>query len=201
MYRTTEERLRIGFILDSRWFGMKENQGEKTKERTLHWLIDILIAEQVPYAIIGGVALQVHTSDPRTTVDIDVAILDRASIPVEALIKAGFRHTGSFEHSENWKSSEDIPVQFSADPEWVGVVERAETHSAFGKSIRFLTALDMVRAKMRAAIEPSRRKSKAHMDAVDIEILVEEHPEILEQLTDLERSLVERLTTRPGEGK
>ncbi len=184
-------------MLDSRWFGMKFNQGDKTKERTLHWLVDVLHAAQVPYAIIGGVALQVHTSDPRTTVDIDVAVPERDAIPAGALEAAGFRHSGSYEYTENWISPDDIAVQFSAGPEWADIVARAEPHEAFGKAMRFLTALDMVRAKLRSATEPARRKSKAHQDAVDVEILTEEHPELIGQLTEAERALVARLTARP----
>ncbi len=191
--------MRVGFILDSRWFGMKFNQGDKTKEQTLHLLIDILNTAQLPYAIIGGVALQVHSSDPRTTVDIDVALTDRGVVPEAALLAAGFLHTGSFEHTENWKSPEDIAVQFSAGARWRGIVERAEVHEAFGKPMRFLTALDLVRAKLLSATDPSRRRSKALIDAADVEILTEEHPEILAQLTEAERDLVSRLTTPPGQ--
>jgi hypothetical protein len=197
VYRTTEDRLRVGFMLDSRWFGMKFNQGDRSKEQTLHQLIDALIDEQVPYAIIGGVALQVHTSDPRTTVDIDVAVPERADIPVAALEARGFKHAGSFDFTENWKSPDDIAVQFSTGRDWPGVVARAEVHVAFGKPIRFLTALDLVRAKLAAATEPGRRKSKVHHDVGDIETLVEEHPELLDQLSEDERSLVDRLTRRP----
>jgi len=197
VYRTTEERLRVGFILDSRWFGMKFNQGDRSKEQTLHLLIDAFIDEQVPYAIIGGVALQAHTSDPRTTVDIDVAVPDRADIPVVALEARGFQRTGSFEFTENWKSPDEIAIQFSTGQTWAGVVARAEVHFAFGKPIRFLTAVDLVRAKLAAATEPGRRKSKAHQDAVDIEVVLEEHPEILDHLTADERDLIDRLTRRP----
>ncbi len=199
MFQTTEERLRVGFILDNWWFGMKENHADKSKERTLHQLVDVLNSTRVPYAIIGGVALQVYSSDPRTTMDIDVAIPERSMIPVGALEAAGFRHTGSYDHSENFKSLDGIAVQFSAEPEWVGVVERAEEQVVFGKSMRFLTALDMVRAKLRSATEPSRRRSKALRDATDVATLTEEHPEILDQLTEPEKQLVERLTARPGE--
>lgn len=199
MFQTTEERLRVGFILDTWWFGMKEDQADKSKERTLHQLVDVLNSMRVPYAIIGGVALQVHSSDPRTTADIDVALPERSMIPVSALEAAGFQHTGSFDHAENFKSLDGIAVQFSAEPEWVGVVERAVEEMVFGKPMRFLTALDMVRAKLRSATEPSRRRSKALRDATDIATLTEEHPEILDQLTESERRLVERLTARPGD--
>lgn len=45
VYRTTEDRLRVGYLLDSRWFGMKFNQGDRTKEKTLDALIDAFIDE------------------------------------------------------------------------------------------------------------------------------------------------------------
>jgi hypothetical protein len=45
---------------------------------------------QVPYAVIGGIAFQVRSDDPRTTLDIDVAVVDRAQFlaDIDELIEA-----------------------------------------------------------------------------------------------------------------
>ena len=61
-------------------------------------------------------ALQIHQTEPRTTLDIDLAIPDRRSIPRAALAAAGFVETGRFPHSENWLGPESTPVQFTDDP-------------------------------------------------------------------------------------
>ena len=54
------------------------------------------------YALIGGVAVQLHSQEPRTTRDIDLAVKTYAEVPREALLRAGFEHTGRHAHSDNW---------------------------------------------------------------------------------------------------
>ena len=89
---------------------------DQTKQLALLALCRVLADEHVPYAIIGGLAVQVHLPDPRTTLDIDVAVIGRDTIPTETLKAAGFRFGQAFEHSENWTAKDGTPVQFSDDP-------------------------------------------------------------------------------------
>lgn len=186
-----EKRLRIGFLLDCRWFAMK-NLPERSKERTLQLLVEVLTAAEVPYAIIGGVALQVHSADPRTTVDIDVAVWDRSAIPADALRQKGFRYTGSFQFSENWLSADDIPVQFSSGPDWHNAILNSEPHDVNDRMVRVISPIDLLRAKIDASTDPARRPSKRHIDIGDAKMLIEEHPEIRGLLTVEECSLVDQ---------
>jgi hypothetical protein len=97
---------------------------ETTKKPTLLTLGRLLDESRIPYAIIGG--MQIHHPDPRTTLDIDLAVLSRSAIPSEALIAAGFRRTGSFEHSEkNWAATDGTPVRFTDAPMLAGAVSSA----------------------------------------------------------------------------
>ena len=56
-----------------------------TKEGALRQVISVLEAAHTAYALIGGVALQLHSEEPRTTLDIDLAVPRFSDIPVEAL--------------------------------------------------------------------------------------------------------------------
>jgi len=192
--REVEARLRIGFLLDARWFAMK-NMPERTKEPTLKLLVDLLQELEIPYAIIGGMALQAYVADPRTTVDIDVAVRE---VPLAALEAVGFKHTGSFEHSENYRSPDGIMVQFSPDAEWDDVIERAKYQDVLGRRIRFIAPVDLVRAKLRAASDLARRRSKRMQDATDIATLLEQHPELRGSLDDREKSEIDRLLSGLG---
>ncbi len=69
--------LELGFVLDARWYRLR-GEMEHTKGPALLALAHVFAEAGVPYAIIGGVALQVHQSEPRTTLDIDVAVIDMA---------------------------------------------------------------------------------------------------------------------------
>ena len=156
-----------------------------SKEKALRLVADLLDKESVAYALIGGVAVQLHSQEPRTTRDIDLAVKTYAEVPREALLRAGFEYTGRHAHSDNWLApgagSEKgrTPVQFSAEePALVGAVERARLIDVDGLRVRLVTTPDLVILKLAAAEEPKRRPSKREHDLGDILALIEEHPEI-----------------------
>ena len=138
------------------------------------------------YALIGGVAVQLHTSEPRSTLDIDLAVPTYADIPHQALLAAGFEHTGRHEHSDNWRAPGAAPlklrtaVQFSAEDEGIadavrhaGVVDLAD-----GVRLRVASVADLIVLKLAAAMEPARRPSKRVHDVADVLALLEAHPEL-----------------------
>ncbi|HYC92795.1 MAG TPA: hypothetical protein VEO54_26535 [Thermoanaerobaculia bacterium] len=129
---------------------------ETTKKPALAALVRVLDSANVSYAIIGGVAVQVHHPDPRTTLDIEVAVLSADAIPRDALIAAGFKSTGSFEHSENWVAENGTPVQFTDDPDLASAVRSAEEISLENVTLRVIRVLDLVRQKLRAGSDPAR---------------------------------------------
>lgn len=63
-----------------------------TKEQPLRSVIAVLEASGTSYAVIGGVAVQLYSREPRTTLDIDLAVARHDDIPRAALMKAGFVH-------------------------------------------------------------------------------------------------------------
>lgn len=65
--------LHTGFELDRRWHWLRGEMDE-TKKPALMLLARAFDDAGVSYAIIGGVAMQVHQDEPRTTLDIDVAL-------------------------------------------------------------------------------------------------------------------------------
>jgi hypothetical protein len=76
---TITRGLEAGFLLDRQWHLLR-GEMEGTKRPTLMLLARVLAEEGVPYAIIRGVALQVHQADPRTTLDIDLAVGDAQAL-------------------------------------------------------------------------------------------------------------------------
>ena len=165
---------------------------ESTKKPTLLALARIFEATQTPYAIIGGIALQVHSSDPRTTIDIDLAVLSREAIPREAMMAAGFRMTGVFEHSENWVSPDGTALQLTDDPLLADAVNAAEDVLLDDVSLRFMRVVDLLHAKLRAGSDPARRLSKRFQDLGDVIGLLESKPELEHELSPEERAILKR---------
>jgi hypothetical protein len=184
--------LETGFILDRQWHWMRSGM-EQSKKPELLAVCRALFQAGTPYALIGGLALQVHQEEPRTTVDIDLAVLDREAIPQEALESAGFQRTGRFEHSENWRGPEGTPVQFTDDPALAAAVARAEEIDLDGVPLRVIIPADLLHEKLRAAADPARRRSKRLQDFADAQGLLEAYPDLAAGLTAEERAALARL--------
>ena len=60
------------------------------KEKVLASLVEVLQSTGTPYAVIGGVAMQLYTEEPRTTADLDIALRSHDDLPREKLEAAGF---------------------------------------------------------------------------------------------------------------
>jgi hypothetical protein len=184
--------LEAGFLLDRQWHLLR-GEMERTKRPTLMLLARVLAEAGVPYAVIGGVALQIHQADPRTTLDIDIAVGAPDRIPRSRLERAGFRLTGRFAHSENWVGPDGVPVQFTEDPVLAEAVTRAEEIQLEGVQLRVLRRADLLHEKLRAAADPARRRSKRLQDLADVQALLEATPELAGQLTPAERALLDQL--------
>jgi hypothetical protein len=184
--RRMEEHLDIGFSLDRRWHLLR-GEMERSKKPTLLLLGRVLAEAEVKYAIIGGVALQIHQDEPRTTLDIDLAVLDRAAIPAARLLELGFRQTGTYPHSENWVGPEATPVQFTDDPALSDAILRAGELYVEGVRLRVIGKADLVREKLRACRDPARRRSKRIQDLADVQALIEQDASLEAALSEEDR--------------
>ncbi len=183
--QTAQERLSIGYALDHLWSATMGLPEGDSKEQPLRLVAQLLDRERVPYALIGGVAVQLHSEEPRTTLAIDLAVQTYAHVPREALLGAGFEHTDRHAHSDNWRAPGPGPlksrtaVRFSAEDD--GLAEAVEhaiiVHLPGGVPLRVATVANLIALKLRAAEETERRPSKRMHDVADVLALLEEHPE------------------------
>ena len=138
-----------------------------------------LDAIAAPYALIGGVAVGIHSGVPRATADTDIAVLstaDRGAV-LRALSAAGFRFVGEFQHSANFRHASGEPVQLVFDAGFDPMIERAERFAVGTISVPIVRKADLIDMKQRAAHDPARRRSKALRDQADVELLRGDVPE------------------------
>lgn len=178
-----------GFLLDRQWHWLR-GEMEESKRPSLLTLCRVLRDSHTEYAIIGGLAVQIHQREARTTLDIDVAVSSRESIPRDALSAAGFRIHKSFEHSENWYAADGTPVQFTDDPMLARAVANAEEIRIEDVTLRVIRIVDLLHEKVRAGSDPARRRSKRLQDLADAEALIEASPELAGELSPDERALL-----------
>ena len=178
------DRLAAGYALDRLWGETMRLPDRDTKETPLRLVAELLEREGVAYALIGGVAVQLHTADPRSTLDIELAVTRYADVPRAALLAAGFEHTGRHEHSDNWRApgvgvvKPRTAIRFSAED--AGIAD-AVAHADIvdldrGLRLRVATVADLIVLKLAAADEPKRRPSKREHDVADVLALLEQHP-------------------------
>jgi hypothetical protein len=142
-------------------------------ERALFDAAAALLQAGIPYALIGGMAVAVHTRLPRATLDVDLALpstVDRERA-IDVLAAAGFALRGRFEHSVNLLHPTGCPVQLAFDPPFDAAIAAAEKHPVGGQLVAIVRRDDLIALKERAAADPRRRRSKALRDQLDIEML------------------------------
>ncbi len=166
---------------------------EESKRPALLALCRVLGDSQVLYAIIGGLAVQVHQREARTTLDIDVAVVRRDALPRPALAAEGFRFREAFRHSENWVAIDGTPVQFTDDPKLAPAIESADEIVLEDVTLRVIRVVDLLHEKLRAGSDPERRRSKRLQDLADVQAFIEANPELVLELTPEERKLLDQL--------
>ncbi len=139
----------------------------------------VLDSVGAPFALIGGVAVGIHSGVPRATIDVDLAVrsaVDRAAVS-RALAAAGFRAAGEFPHSSSFRHRSGEPVQLAFDPAFDAMIERAERVEVGGASIPLVRKADLIAMKQRAAADPARRRSKRLRDQADVALLQGDVPD------------------------
>lgn len=200
--REIRRRLHDSYDLDLLYWETMGLPTGDTKEKPLRELAALLEAAGTPYALIGGVAVQLYSREPRSTKDIDIAVPTFADIPREALERAGFTHERRFPHSDNWRApgpgarKDRVAVQFSAEDVGIAdaVARATRTDLDTGLHLRLVTVPDLVVLKLAAAGEARRRASKRSQDCTDVLKLVEEHPEVRATMPDVQDRVLQLVT-------
>ena len=154
-------------------------RGEPDKIAALIDAMRSLRAARAPFALIGGIAVSVHSGIPRATSGIDLAVrssVDRAAL-ARVLEQAGFRPAGEFTHSSNFRHRSGEPMQLAFDPEFDPMIERAEHVQVGGESVPIVSKRDLIAMKRRAAGDPARRRSKRLRDEADVALLEGDVPD------------------------
>lgn len=148
-------------------------QGGGDQVATLLDAVAVLDALGAPYALIGGVAVGLHTGQPRATLDVDLAVHTAWRRPELAarLTSAGFELRGEHPHSLNFRHRSGEPLQLAFDASFDPMLARAERFDVDGVSVAVVAREDLIAMKSRAAADPGRRPSKALRDRADVELL------------------------------
>jgi len=155
-------------------------------------LVDTLESCQIPWCMIGGLAVNHWAAEPLVTRDVDIVIAaQRLEEAVAALEAAGFaaeRH----EWSINLRGTGAVTIQITTEADYADFPQRAVAADVHGILMRVASREDTLVGKVRAWSDEQRRPSKRQKDLLDITRLVEAHPALWEQLPATLQKIVPR---------
>jgi hypothetical protein len=147
-------------------------------------LVETLEAAEIPWCMIGGLAVNHWAQEPVTTADVDLVIAtERVEEAVGALADAGFV-AQRFEWSINLKGRSDVSVQISTDAAYRDFPLRAVPADVHGILMRVASLEDTLHGKILAWRDAKCRPSRRQKDLSDIMRLEESHPELKAKLPD-----------------
>lgn len=149
----------------------------------LEAFVALLDGAGLRYCVIGGQAVNAYV-EPLVSLDLDLVVAADQVEQVAALLPASFT-LRRFAHSLNVEiPGSDLRIQFQTDPRYFDFVERAERRDVLGLSLPVAGVDDVLRGKVWAAEDPTRRGSKRQKDLADIARIVEAFPELRSQVPD-----------------
>lgn len=152
-------------------------------------LLAIFAEHEIQFCVIGGQAINAY-ADPVVSLDLDIAVATGHVGTVEELLRREF-HVESFEHSLNVSMyGSDLRVQIQTDPRYTDFPRRSELHDVLGIQLPVASLPDLLRGKIWAVLDATRRPSKRQKDLADISRLIEAHPELRPQVPE---SVLQRL--------
>ena len=157
----------------------------------LQLLLDILEATGSHYCVIGGLAVIAYV-EPVVSLDLDLAIFasdveKTCRIASEKEIKVE-----EYEHSIKLSSPKsDLRIQLQTDSRFQEFISRGSSRTVLEYRMNVASLEDVLRGKIWAYLDESRRKSKRQKDLADIARLVEGYPALATQLPPSLRSQVE----------
>jgi hypothetical protein len=143
----------------------------------LEGLIGLLDEHRIRYCVIGGQGVNAY-AEPLVSLDLDLVVAVEQLADVERLLSERF-HVEHFPPSVNVSAQDSqLRVQIQTDPRYFPFPERAAVREVLGLLVPVAAIEDVLAGKIWAAQDPERRASKRHKDLLDIERLIEGHPEL-----------------------
>lgn len=140
-------------------------------------LIELFDAHAIAYCVIGGQAVNAYV-EPLVSLDLDLVIATQDLDRVETLLAKEFtlKH---FPHRINVSAPDSgLRVQIQTDPRYAAFVARAEARETLGTPLKVAAIEDVLRGKVWAAQDPTRRGSKRLKDLTDIARLLDAYPQL-----------------------
>lgn len=145
-------------------------------------LVDALEKREIPWCMIGGLAVNHWAEEPMATADVDLVIASECVDEAIEILKAAGFSENRFDWSVNLKGKSKVSIQISTEQFYQEFPSRSVPADVHGILMRVASLEDTLQGKLAAYGDPGRRSSKRQKDLADIARLVEAHPDLKSQL-------------------
>jgi hypothetical protein len=148
------------------------------KSDIIQVLLDILSKTGSRYCLIGGLAVNAYV-EPVVSMDLDIVAVNEDIDSICEAAKKGGLKVEQFEHSVNIaSSSSDLRIQLQTDSRYQEFVSSASDREVLGYIMKVAKIEDVLRGKIWAYMDKTRRKSKRQKDLADIYRIIEKYPQL-----------------------
>lgn len=143
------------------------------------------------YCVIGGLAVNAY-ADPVVSLDLDLVVVSDRIADLTVAARAAGMKVEEFEHSVNLSiTGSDLRVQLQKDPRYQDFLAGAVSRRVLGYELSVARLEDVLRGKVWAYSDRSRRASKRQKDLADILRLVETHPHLRDRVPAVVQELLD----------
>jgi len=149
----------------------------------LERFFSLLRTHGVPFCLIGGQGLNAYV-EPVVSLDLDVVVASDRIDELDGLLRREFA-LDRFPHSLNVSdSASDLRIQIQLDPRYTPFVDRATIREVLGLQLPVASIDDILRGKIWAVTDVSRRGSKRQKDLADIARILERYSDLRGMVPD-----------------
>ncbi len=147
-------------------------------------LVAALEEREIPWCMIGGLAVNHWAEEPMATADVDLVIAsEKVEEAAEALRSLGFSES-RFPWSINFKGASKVSIQISTEDMYLEFPDRSVPAHVHGILMHVASLNDTLAGKLAAYLDPQRGRTKKLKDILDIGRLVDAHPDLTTALPE-----------------
>ena len=157
------------------------NRVTNSRSDFLQEFLDILEENQVPFCVIGGLAVNAY-AEPVVSLDLDLIVVSERLDELVAILENRFI-VKKYPHSINLSSPySDLRIQIQTDARYQAFLTCSSRKTVLGYDIPVAALEDVFQGKIWAFSDPTRRPSKRQKDWADIMRLAETYPHLVSLL-------------------
>lgn len=130
------------------------------------------------WCLIGGLAVNCYV-EPVYTLDADIVVVSSDLPEIKNQLERADFSLEEFPHSlKATMAGSDLRIQFTTDSRYQNFLNNTTLHEVLGQKVPVASLANVVRGKMRAWGDESRRLSKRKKDELDLIRIAEKYPDL-----------------------